>query len=109
MERLMIKIGTRYLFVKVNEIDWIEADRNYLRIHKGENSYLVRQTLKGIEKKLNSDKFIRINRSTIINVERIKELRTERYSKYIVVMDDDNTWCWGRRFRNNLLRFIAVN
>jgi two-component system LytT family response regulator len=56
----MIKIGARYLFVKVNEIDWIEADRNYLRIHKGENSYLVRQTLKGIEKKLNSDKFIEI-------------------------------------------------
>ena len=104
--RLVVKIGRSYRFVRMEDIDWLEAERNYLRLHLGDKSHLIRHTLGGIEEKLDPQRFVRINRSTIVNVERIKELRCLTNSNLRVVIDDDHSWNWGRRYRCNLARLI---
>jgi len=105
-ERLVVKIGRSYRFVRMEDIDWLEAEKNYLRLHLGGKSHLIRHTLGGIEEKLDPQRFVRINRSTIVNVERIKELRCLTNSNMQVVIDDNHSWNWGRRYRGNLARLI---
>ena len=106
MERMVIKNGKNYTFVKVNNIEWIESEGNYIRIHIEEKSHLMRETLNNIEKKLNPEEFIRINRSTIVNINQIKELKSIKYSKYMVVLSNKRTWIWGTKFRDNLKRIL---
>jgi two-component system LytT family response regulator len=69
LSRILIKTSNRFFFMKAEDIDWIESAGNYVRIHSGSDHYLIRETMINMEKKLNSDKFFRIHRSTIINVE----------------------------------------
>ncbi len=106
MDRLLIKVGNRYLFVSVDTIDWIEAEGNYMRIHNGKESHLIRETLFNLEKRLNSELFIRVNRSTIINVNRIKELRSLKYSNVEVLIEGGQSWVWGKKYRKGLQRLF---
>ena len=106
-ERLSIKMGRRTILLRLEEIDCIEADRNYIRIHSNDRVFQVRQTLGGIEKRLQPDRFVRINRSVIVNVDRINELRASPAYSYQIVMDDDRGWSWGRKFRANLQRLLV--
>lgn len=108
MDRMIVKIGKNYLFLKVDEIDWIEREDNYLRIHQGEKSYLFRESLNNMEQKLNPEKFVRINRSIIVNIDRIAELRAVNSYNYEVVLDNQQKWIWGRRFRKNLMKMLNV-
>jgi two-component system, LytTR family, response regulator len=107
MEKILIKIGRNYLLLPKEEVDWIEAERNYIRIHSNGKSYLMRQTLGGIESKLNDTRFIRVNRSVIVNTDRVKELRALKYSNYAIVLQGEQSWAWGRRFRHNLDSFLS--
>jgi two-component system LytT family response regulator len=104
MERMIIKTGKNYRFIHVDHIQWVEADGNYLRVYIGDQSHLIRETLGNLEKKLDGDRFIRINRSTIVNIECIKELRALKYSKYLVVLENDRSWVWGQTFNDSLRR-----
>jgi len=104
--RLVVKIGRTYRFIHIDEIDCLEAEGNYLRLHMGDKSHLIRHTLSGIEAKLDPRRFVRINRSTIVNVDRIRELRTFNDSRLRVILRDDRSWNWGRRYRHNLVRLI---
>jgi two-component system, LytTR family, response regulator len=74
MERISVKKGESYLFLRTDEIDWIEAEANYIRIHVGKDSYLMRCTIGSMEKSLDPEKFIRIHRSTIVKIDSIKEI-----------------------------------
>jgi two-component system LytT family response regulator len=107
MKQIIVKVGRSFFFVKVDDIDCIESERNYLRIYKGDNSYLIRNTLGDMEKKLDADKFIRINRSTMVNINCIKELRSQSNSSYLVISNNNRSWTWGRRFRGNLKRILS--
>lgn len=73
-ERISVKKGESFLFLRVEEIDWIEAEANYVRIHVGKESYLLRCTISNMEKSLDPEKFIRIHRSTIVKIDSIKEI-----------------------------------
>src|SRR5262245_4978152 len=75
-ERLAVKSGGRVVFVRVDDIDWIEAADNYVELHVGKQSRLLREKLSSIETRLAPEKFVRISRSTIVNVERVKELQS---------------------------------
>ena len=68
--------------MKVDEIDWVEAEGNYVRLHIGAHSHLLRETMKGMEAALDPERFIRIHRSTIVNTERIKELQPLFHGEY---------------------------
>jgi two-component system LytT family response regulator len=99
LERIIIKSGGRVYFVRTEEIDWIEAAGNYLRLHVGGNMHLLRDTMTGIEGKLDAGQFVRIHRSTIVNVERIQELQPWFHGDYVVILRDGTQLTMSRSFR----------
>src|SRR5205814_10250733 len=74
--RLMIKSGGRIHFVRMADIDWCEAHGNYVRVHVGAQEHLVRDTMSHLESELDPQQFVRIHRSTIVNVDRIQEMQS---------------------------------
>lgn len=102
LERLAIKTAGRVYFVTTAEIDWIEAADNYVRLHTGNESHLVRETMNALETKLDPARFVRIHRSTMINLERIKELKPWFHGEYIVILRDGTQLTLSRRYRERL-------
>jgi len=86
--RLMVKTTGRVIFVRTDEIDWIEAYDNYVRLHTGGKAHLLRQTMNELEASLNPDQFARIHRSTIVNLDRIRELHPHFNGESIVILRD---------------------
>lgn len=86
----------------MDEIDWMRAEGNYVRICKGKERYLIRDTLTHMENRLDKSRFVRVNRSVIVNIERIRELKSFRPYGVKVVLENDRCWNWGRRYRSNL-------
>jgi two-component system LytT family response regulator len=84
-ERLAIRDGERVVFVRVDEIDWIEAADYYVEIHAGGASYLHRETMQRLEARLDPARFVRIHRSRLVNRDRIRELRWEGRGEMVVV------------------------
>ena len=72
LERLVVKTTGRVFFLRTDEIDWIEAAGNYVKLHSGRDTHMIRETMNGIEGKLDPDKFLRIHRSTVVHIDRIK-------------------------------------
>jgi two-component system LytT family response regulator len=107
MERLVVRSAGRVFFLPVDEIDWIEAASNYVRLHCGADSHLLRETMNGIEGRLNSEKFLRIHRSTIVNVERIKELQPWFHGDYSVILLDGTRLTLSRSHRDKLQKLFA--
>lgn len=107
-ERLVLKSSGRVAFLKVDEIDWIEAEGNYVRLHVGAISHLLRETMKGIEAKLDPNRFIRIHRSTIVNSDRIKELQPLFHGEYAVILQDGTRLTASRGPENKLRRLLDV-
>jgi two-component system LytT family response regulator len=102
ISRLAVKSKGRILFIRVDEIDWVEAQDNYLRLHLGKDSHLLRETMNNFGAKLDPERFIRIHRSTIVNVDRIKELRPWFTGEYIVVLQDGKELTLTRSYRDKL-------
>ena len=105
LERLVVKSVGRVFFLKTDEIDWIEASGNYLKLHVGRESHLIRETMNGIEAKLNPDKFLRIHRSTVVNIDRIKELHPMFSGDYAVILRNGTELTLSRNYRE---RFIEL-
>ncbi|NGP77047.1 response regulator transcription factor [Balneolaceae bacterium YR4-1] len=103
--RILVKSSGRYFFLKATDIDWIESSGNYVRIHSGGKNYLIRETMKNMEKKLDSDTFFRIHRSTIINVEKVKELEQWFHGDYQVIMYNDHKLTMSRNYKEILEKF----
>ena len=85
-ERLPVSENGRILFVGVKEIDWIEANRNYARLHVGTRTYEIRETLDALEGELNPRDFLRIHRSTIVNAHVIKEIQPWFHGHHLVLL-----------------------
>lgn len=75
VDRILVKSAGKVFFLKYDEIDWIESAGNYVKLHVGSESHLLRETMNVMQKRLESEKFVRIHRTTIVNVDRIKELQ----------------------------------
>ncbi len=101
-ERLLIKSSGRVYFLRVEDIDWIEAAGNYARLHAGSEMHLLRETMNGLETRLDAQKFLRIHRSTIVNIERIKELHPWFHGDYQVVLHDGTELTLSRSYRPKL-------
>jgi len=87
LTRLMIKTAGRVIFIRVEEIDWIEAYDNYVKLHVGGKAHLLRQTMNQLESGLNPERFARIHRSTIVNLDRVTELYPH-VSEHLVILQD---------------------
>jgi two-component system LytT family response regulator len=102
----MIKSSGRVFFLRAEELDWIEADGNYLRVHVGRESHLIRETMNRLASKLDPDKFLRIHRSTLVNIERIKELQPLFSGDYVVILRDGKQLTLSRSYRDKLLELF---
>jgi two-component system LytT family response regulator len=101
-ERLVIKSGGRAFFLKTEEIDWVEAEGKYVRLHVGKESYLVREAISSLEAQLDSKKFLRIHRSTIVNIDRVRELQPWFHNEYRVILRDGTELMLSRSCRKKL-------
>jgi two-component system LytT family response regulator len=104
VDRLAIKSGGRITILKTADIAWIEAAHNYVEIHEDKRTHLLRETMAGIEQKLSPDKFVRISRSVIVNVDNVKELEPTFYGEYKVTLHDGTCLTLSRRYRKMLPR-----
>ncbi len=106
-QRIVVKSSGRVFFVKVDDIDWIEAEGNYVRLHVGSQSHLLRETMKGMEAVLDQSQFIRIHRSTIVNADRIRELQPLFHGEYAVLLQDGTRLVASRGPDNRLRRLLS--
>src|SRR5579871_4646882 len=109
LRRLVIRTSGRVVFLDLNEIDWIEAAANYVKLHCGKDSYLLREGIGHLASKLDPERFVRIHRSSIVNVSRIRELQPCESGEYIAVLKNGKELSCSRGCRPQLLRFIAGN
>jgi two-component system LytT family response regulator len=107
LKRLPIKAGGRFIFLDLDEIDYIEAAGNYLCVHAGQKEFLTRETMASCEQKLQSSEFVRIHRSVIINRRRVKELKPWFTGEYVVVLSTGKELTLSRGYRHRLQLLLS--
>ena len=107
LERIVIKSGGRITFLNTNEINWIEADDKYVHLHTDKTKPMVRQTLSAMEAQLDPKKFRRIHRSSIVNVERIKELQPLFNGEHSVHLTDGTKLTLSRNYKDKLFELLG--
>ena len=100
--RLIVKSSGRIHFVRIQDVDWCEASGNYVSLHVGPQTHLVRGTMSSIESQLAAGPFVRVHRSTIVNLDRIQELRPSFNGEYVIVLHDQTRLTLSRGFRQGL-------
>jgi two-component system LytT family response regulator len=98
--RVMIKSGGRMMLLPLDDLDAVESEGNYVRLHSGGQSYLVRDTMAGIEARLGSDRFCRIHRGWIVNLDRVREVATRWTGEQELVLRDGRRLRVGRAYRD---------
>ncbi len=109
LTRLMVKTAGRVIFIRCEEIDWIEAYDNYLRLHVAGRAHLLRQTMNELEAALNPEQFIRIHRSTMVNLDRVKELHTHFNGEHLVILHDGTKLKLSRSRREWLEQWLGAS
>jgi two-component system, LytTR family, response regulator len=108
--RLMIRSGGRILFLRMQDIDWITVEDNYVSVHVGRETHILRCTLESMEERLDPTLFLRIHRSTVVNLDRIRELKPLFHGDYTVLLQDGTELNLARtncdRLRKLLGRFL---
>ncbi|HEY6250025.1 MAG TPA: DUF1272 domain-containing protein [Candidatus Angelobacter sp.] len=106
IDRVVVRTGGRVVFLDIDEIDWIEAAANYVRVHSGKDCYLVRESIGGISEQLAPGRFVRIHRSIVANICKIKELQPCNTGEYILVLKDGKELPCSRGYRRELRHLI---
>jgi len=109
VDRLPIKVNGRIIVIRLTDIDWIEADRDYLSVHVGGKTWLMRETIAAMEIRLALSGFVRIHRSALVNAERVKELRPRDKGEYTVVLNDGTELKLTRNYRASVERLVGAN
>jgi two-component system LytT family response regulator len=99
LERILVHDERRGIFLSVDRIDRIEADRNYVRIYSEGSSYELRAPLAAIVRRLDPRRFLRINKSEVIRIDAVREVHPWSHGDYRVIMRDGTTLSWSRRYR----------
>ena len=106
IDRVVIKSGGRIYFLKTDEIDWVEGTGDYLTLHSAGGTHLIRETMSNFRAELNAKKFLRIHRSTIINIERIKDIQPLFKGEYIITLTSGKRLRSSRGYRHELQRLL---
>ena len=109
VDRLPIKSNGRIIAIRVADIDWVEADRDYVSLHVGGKTWLMRETIAAVELRLALSGFVRIHRSTLVNAERVRELRPQDKGEYAVVLNDGTELKLTRHYRASVERLVGPN
>jgi two-component system, LytTR family, response regulator len=107
VDRLLIKSAGRAFFLKTEEIDWIEAEGKYVRLHVGRESYLLREGIGSLETRLDPRKLLRIHRSTIVSIDRVKEFQPWFNHEHRVVLLDGTELMLSRSCRKKLAELLG--
>jgi two-component system, LytTR family, response regulator len=107
LERFAVRSGQRTIFVPVDEVDWIEAFQNYVRLHAGATTHLLHVPMNTVETVLGADRFLRIHRSLIVNVQRIAQLWSIAHGQYVVELESGQRLQSGRTYGDRIRRALA--
>jgi len=107
LDRIIIKADGRISFLNTRQIDWVEADDKYVHLHTGDGSRMVRQTLNAMETELDPKRFVRIHRSAIVNIERIKELQPLFNGEHSVHLDNGTKLTLSRSYKDKLFERLG--
>ena len=100
LTRFVVRAAGRLLLVDAAQVDWIEAADNYAVLHVGEATHLVRETMAGLVTELDPERFVRIHRSTIVQIDRVRELRPAFHGDFIVLLRDGTRLNMSRGYRS---------
>jgi two-component system LytT family response regulator len=107
LERLVVKTGGRVFFLDVSEILCIEAEGNYVRVYDQTKHYLLRETISGLEEQLDPKQFLRIHRSAIVKIDKIKELQPWFHGEYRIILENGKQLTLSRNYRTNLQDLVG--
>lgn len=103
-ERLPVKSDGRIIFLRLSDVDWVEAADNYVKLHVGKETHMLRQTMSALESKLPSERFLRVSRSAMVNIDQIKELHPMFHGEYVVILSTGAKLTLTRGHRQGLKR-----
>jgi two-component system LytT family response regulator len=106
-QRLVVRSAGRVVFLPVAEIDWIEAADNYVRLHAGKHVHVMRETMQRLEATLDPSRFVRIHRSTMVNLDRVRELQPWFHGEYVLILEDGTKLVTGRAHRERIDRLMG--
>lgn len=106
VQRLTVRSGDRIRFVRLRDVDWIEAARNYVRLHVGSQQHVVRLSLQALVRRLDPAQFVRIHRSAVVNLDRVREVQSWVGGEYVAVLADGQQLRVSRGFRDALLALM---
>src|ERR1700692_1951046 len=109
VDRLPIKANGRIMLIRLSDIDWVEADGDYVSVHLAGKTWLMRETIAAMELRLALSGFVRIHRSALVNAERVKELRPQEKGEYTVVLHDGTELKLTRNYRASVERLVGTN
>ena len=107
LERLVIKNGGRVFFLHVQDVHCIEAEGNYVRVYDSQKGYLLRETISSLEAQLDPKQFLRIHRSAIVKIDRIKEMQPWFHGEYRIIMENGKQLALSRNYRANLQEAVG--
>ena len=107
-QRIVIKADGEIVCLRPNEIDWAESAGNYVCLHVGANTHILRETITSLESRLGERQFLRVHRSTLVNVDRIKTLRPSLYGDYAILLRDGTKLTLSRGFRETVLKRLGT-
>lgn len=108
LARISVKVGEHIRVIATGEIDWIEANGNYVHIHAGGGTYLHRETLRQLEETLDPSRFLRVHRAIIVNVDRVRELHPLFNGNAELVLQDGTRIGLSRRFREHARKALGL-
>lgn len=106
LHRIVIRQNGRIFFLDPMDVDWIEACANYTIVHVGQAKYLLKETMKNIESKLNGGMFLRVHRSAIVNMRSVKEFRPFLRGSYVILLKDNTKIYSSRRHQSRIHEFL---
>jgi two-component system LytT family response regulator len=105
--RILVRADHKVVFLRTEEVDWIAAESKYVRVHAGGKSYLYREGIGSLQAQLDPRHFMRIHRSTIVNLDSVRELHDWFHGEYVVILRDGTRLTMSRRYRANVARFLG--
>ena len=105
--RLALKSEGRIVFVAINDIIWVSAESNHIEVHLTKSTVRLRRTISSLEKCLPGNQFARVNRSSLVNLERIREIRAKSHGDYFLYLENGATICATRTHRHALVKFLG--
>jgi len=103
----VIRSAGRVIFLRTDDVDWFEGCANYVQLHVGKSTHLMREKISALEARLDPGKFVRIHRSSIVKIDRIKEMRSSGDGEQVVVLHDGSRLSLSRGYRERFRKLIG--